>query len=39
VATLPGVTPDSSIAQVNRAIMDNQIGMATLVGMAAPNSP
>lgn len=39
VATLPNVTPQSTIAQVNAAIMANQIGMATLIGMAAPNSP
>jgi phosphatidylethanolamine-binding protein (PEBP) family uncharacterized protein len=39
VATLPNVTPESSIAQVNAAIKANQLGMATLVGMAAPGSP
>jgi Raf kinase inhibitor-like YbhB/YbcL family protein len=39
VDTLPNVTPESSIAQVNAAIMANQIGMAQLIGQAAPNSP
>jgi Raf kinase inhibitor-like YbhB/YbcL family protein len=39
VDTLPNVTPSSSIAQVNAAIMANQLGMAQLIGQAAPNSP
>jgi Raf kinase inhibitor-like YbhB/YbcL family protein len=40
VDKLPGVTPDSSIQQVNAAIMANQLGPpAMLTVMAAPNSP
>jgi phosphatidylethanolamine-binding protein (PEBP) family uncharacterized protein len=39
VDKLPNVTPESSIAQVNAAIMANQVGMAQLIGQAAPNSP
>jgi Raf kinase inhibitor-like YbhB/YbcL family protein len=39
VATLPNVTPDTPIRDVNAAIKANQIGMATLIGMAAPQSP
>ena len=39
VDKLPGVTPDSSIRDVNAAIMANQVGMATLIGMASPGSP
>jgi Raf kinase inhibitor-like YbhB/YbcL family protein len=39
VDKLPGVTPESSIRDVNAAIMANQIGMATLVGQASPQSP
>jgi phosphatidylethanolamine-binding protein (PEBP) family uncharacterized protein len=39
VATLPGVTPESAIRAVNTAIMNNRVAMATLIGMAAPQSP
>jgi Raf kinase inhibitor-like YbhB/YbcL family protein len=39
VDKLPGVTPDSSIQQVNAAIMANQVASAMLTVMAAPNSP
>jgi phosphatidylethanolamine-binding protein (PEBP) family uncharacterized protein len=39
VDTLPNVTPNSTIAQVNAAIMANQLAMAQLIGQAAPNSP
>jgi Raf kinase inhibitor-like YbhB/YbcL family protein len=39
VDKLPGVTPDSTIQQVNAAIMDNQVGKATLIGRASPTSP
>jgi phosphatidylethanolamine-binding protein (PEBP) family uncharacterized protein len=39
VAKLPGVTAESSISAVNAAIKANQLGMATLVGRAAPSSP
>jgi hypothetical protein len=39
VETLTGVTPDSSIAAVNAAIAANRIAMATLIGMASPQSP
>lgn len=39
VERLPGVTPESSIREVNAAIAANRVAMATLIGMAAPNSP
>jgi phosphatidylethanolamine-binding protein (PEBP) family uncharacterized protein len=39
VERLSGLTPESSIREVNAAIAANRVAMATLIGMAAPNSP
>ena len=39
VERLPGVTPDTSIRQVNEAILDAQVAKATLIGRASPSSP
>jgi phosphatidylethanolamine-binding protein (PEBP) family uncharacterized protein len=39
VDTLPGVTTESTLQQVNAAIMANQVGKATLIGRASPSSP
>jgi Raf kinase inhibitor-like YbhB/YbcL family protein len=39
VDRLPGVTPESSIREVNAAILANQVGMARLTVMASPTSP
>jgi Raf kinase inhibitor-like YbhB/YbcL family protein len=39
VDKLPGVTPDSSIQQVNSAIMANRLDSAMLTVVAAPDSP